>query len=201
MLQRTIFTSDLAALSNGAEFKAALILYDAAYSQLPAGSLPSDDRLLSFLSRAGSDWSDVKAMALRGWTLCSDGRLYHRITAEKALIAWIGRLKQRVAAKAGGAKKNKKEPAADIGALQNQIIIALQHLARVAPDCRELSKWQRQSAGGSAGGGATGGAGGNADAVLMLCQGEGEGEGLREEVPSQNDGVGTLKVVTGGVRS
>ncbi|QHJ01642.1 hypothetical protein GT347_20180 [Xylophilus rhododendri] len=33
-------------------------------------------------------WKDVRSGALRGWVLCSDGRLYHPVVSEKALIAW-----------------------------------------------------------------------------------------------------------------
>ena len=39
--------SDLAALANGEEFKAAVLLWCAAWHQVPAASLPNDDRLLA----------------------------------------------------------------------------------------------------------------------------------------------------------
>lgn len=144
MLQRSIFTSELAMMSTDAEFKAAILLYGAAYEQVPAGSLPKADKALAFLSRAQAEWSKVKDMALRGWHECSDGRLYHPITAEKVLVAWIGRLKQRQAAKKGGAAKN-NTGAFDPLPLQQQIGEAMLCLARVAPDSRELEKWRKQA--------------------------------------------------------
>jgi hypothetical protein len=80
--------SDLTALSKGDEFKAAVLLWCAAWHQVPAGSLPADDRLLAHYSGAGTRWSRVKAMALRGFVACSDGRLYHGVLAEKVIEAW-----------------------------------------------------------------------------------------------------------------
>lgn len=80
--------SDLFALSTGDEFKAAITLWCKAWLQVPAGSLPSDDRILAHLSGAGPRWRKVKAIALRGFIECSDGRLYHRVIAEKAADAW-----------------------------------------------------------------------------------------------------------------
>lgn len=78
--------SDLFALSTGDEFKAAVALWCKAWSQVPAASLPNDDRILAHLSGA-KQWKKVKAMALRGWVLCSDGRFYHPVIAEKAIEA------------------------------------------------------------------------------------------------------------------
>lgn len=88
-----LFDSDLYALSTGDEFKAALTLWGKSFLQVPAASLPADDRILAHLSGAGFRWRKVKAMALRGWVKCSDGRLYHPVVAEKALEAWEDRVK------------------------------------------------------------------------------------------------------------
>lgn len=82
--------SDLATLATGEQFKAAVLLWCAAWHQVPAASLPSDDRLLAKYSGAGTRWGRVKDMALRGFIECSDGRLYHPVIAEKALEA-VGR--------------------------------------------------------------------------------------------------------------
>lgn len=83
-----LIDSDLFALATGDEFKAAVALWCKSWSQQPAASLPSDDRILAHLSGAGGRWKKVKAMALRGWVACDDGRLYHHVLAEKALEAW-----------------------------------------------------------------------------------------------------------------
>jgi hypothetical protein len=90
-----LFDSDLYALSTGDEFKAALSLWGKAFLQVPAGSLPDDDRVLAHLSGAGTRWKKVKAMALRGFVKCFDGRLYHPVVCEKAIEAWSHRIRQR----------------------------------------------------------------------------------------------------------
>lgn len=79
--------SDLMALSSGEEFKAAVSLWCVAWHQEPAGSLPKDDRMLARHSGAGKDWPKLKAMALRGWYECSDGRLYHPVICEAVVDA------------------------------------------------------------------------------------------------------------------
>ncbi len=90
-----LMDSDLFALSTGDEFKAAVALWCKSWTQLPAGSLPNDDRVLAHLSGAGNRWRKVKGMALRGFILCSDGRLYHPVVCEKAAEAWTMRQRQR----------------------------------------------------------------------------------------------------------
>lgn len=87
-----LLDSDMFALSTGDEFKFAVALWCKSWSQTPAASLPNDDRILAHLSGAGARWKKVKAMALRGWILCDDGRLYHPVVAEMALQAWEERL-------------------------------------------------------------------------------------------------------------
>ena len=86
-----LFDSDLYALSTGDEFKAALTLWGKSFLQVPAGSLSADDRILAHLSGAGARWPKVRAMALRGWVKCSDGRYYHPVVAEKARDAMKAR--------------------------------------------------------------------------------------------------------------
>ena len=80
--------SRLAAISSGDEFMAWMMLVCASWHQQPAGSLPDDDvdlaRLAGF-GRVVKEWEKVRDGALYGWILCSDGRFYHPIVAEKAL--------------------------------------------------------------------------------------------------------------------
>jgi hypothetical protein len=87
--------SDMVALTSGEEFKAAVILWCKCWLQVPAASLPDDDRVLAHLTGAGPRWARVKAQALRGFVLCSDGRWYHPVVAEKAREAWRHRSSQR----------------------------------------------------------------------------------------------------------
>jgi hypothetical protein len=100
-----MFNSDFYVLSSGDEFKAGLSLWGKAFLQMPAGSLPDDDRLLAHLSGAGTAWKRVKEVALRGWIKCSDGRLYHRTVAEKAIEAWKARLERRARTEAARAAR------------------------------------------------------------------------------------------------
>ncbi|MGH8445437.1 MAG: DUF1376 domain-containing protein, partial [Solimonas sp.] len=83
-----LLDSDLFAVSNGAEFKAAVALWCKAWHQQPAGSLPDDPRVLAHLSGAGAAWGRVRRVALRGWSRASDGRLYHAVVSQQVLIAW-----------------------------------------------------------------------------------------------------------------
>lgn len=74
-----LLASELWAISTGDEFKAALGLWCRAWKQVPAGSLPDNDRTLAGFSGAGSKWRKVRDMALHGFIKCSDGRLYHPV--------------------------------------------------------------------------------------------------------------------------
>ncbi|WP_265225793.1 YdaU family protein [Burkholderia cenocepacia] len=85
-----VIDSDLFGMSTGDEFKTAFRLWAKSWHQVPAASLPNDDRMLAHLAGlvdAPAKWKKVRAMALRGWILCSDGRLYHPVIAQKALEA------------------------------------------------------------------------------------------------------------------
>lgn len=78
---------------------AALRLWWHAYAhEVPAASLPDNDRLLAEHAGYGiavKAWQRIKGQALRGWVLCSDGRWYHKVVAELALEAWAGRVRNR----------------------------------------------------------------------------------------------------------
>jgi hypothetical protein len=87
--------SDLVTYSTGEEFKAAVLLWCAAWHQVPAGSLPNDDRWLAKHSGAGLAWRKLKPGAMRGWVECDDGRLYHPVIAEVVLSSWDKKQEQR----------------------------------------------------------------------------------------------------------
>ena len=92
---RRMRDSDLAALESPEACWAAVLLWAASWHQLPAASLPDDDRVLANLAGYGrvvKEWQRVKDGALRGWIKCDDGRLYHPVVAEKALEAWDSKL-------------------------------------------------------------------------------------------------------------
>lgn len=83
-----LLDSDFFALATAAEFRFGMVLWCKAWQQVPAGSLPDDDRILAQLSGARDGWCDVRDMSLHGFVKCSDGRLYHPVVCEKALDAW-----------------------------------------------------------------------------------------------------------------
>lgn len=103
---RRLRDSDLAALESPEACWAAVLLWSASWHQVPAASLPDDDRVLANLAGYGrvvKEWQRVREGALRGWIKCDDGRLYHPVVAEKALEAWDskvhhahGKLKERL---------------------------------------------------------------------------------------------------------
>ncbi len=82
-----LLASELMALATPEEIAAALMLWCRAWQQVPHGSLPNDERVLAAFSRS-KNWKKVQDMALRGFVLCSDGRLYHRTLCKKVLEAW-----------------------------------------------------------------------------------------------------------------
>lgn len=90
--------SDLAALESPEACWAAVLLWAASWHQVPAASIPDDDRVLANLAGYGrvvKEWQRVREGALRGWVKCSDGRLYHPVVAEKANEAWEGKAAYR----------------------------------------------------------------------------------------------------------
>lgn len=86
-----LLASELVALATPEEIAAALMLWCRAWQQVPHGSLPNDERVLAAFSKA-KNWKKVRDMALRGFVLCSDGRLYHKTLCVKVMEAWSQRL-------------------------------------------------------------------------------------------------------------
>ena len=87
-------------ISGSAEEKiAALRLWWHAYArEVPASSLPDDDKLLAEYAGYGAamkSWLKIKRAAMRGWVKCTDGRWYHPLVAELATEAWAGRVRNR----------------------------------------------------------------------------------------------------------
>jgi hypothetical protein len=89
--------SDLAATESPEACWAAVLLWAASWHQVPAASLPDDDRVLANLAGYGRvvrEWQKMREGALRGWITCTDGRMYHPVVAEKANEAWKGKLER-----------------------------------------------------------------------------------------------------------
>jgi hypothetical protein len=104
--------SSLAANASGEEFRAAVLLWCASWHQVPAASLPNDDKQLAQLAGFGrgvKDFQKVHDGAMHGWVLCTDGRWYHPVIAERAVKGWEDRLAFRD-------KQEKRKEAARIAA-------------------------------------------------------------------------------------
>ena len=104
--------SDMASEQTPEENWAAVLLWAAAWHQVPAGSMPDSDNWIAkaagYLSRGRIDphWKDVRNGAMRGFVLCSDGRWYHPVVCEKANESWISKLKQRLKTECARIKKH-----------------------------------------------------------------------------------------------
>lgn len=110
-----LMASELWALATGDEFKAAVGLWCRAWKQTPPGSLPDDDRVLAAFSGAGKAWPKVKAMALRGFVKCDDGRLYHATLCDDVIRAAAAKAQRAERTKAATeARKNKRNGERDV---------------------------------------------------------------------------------------
>ena len=90
----------------------AVILWMAAWHQVPAASLPNDDVELARLAGFGrfvDQWLKVRDDVLKGFDLYSDGRLYHPYLAERAIAAWDKSFQRIKAAKARWNKEPTKK--------------------------------------------------------------------------------------------
>lgn len=91
--------SDIAAVDDAEVFRAAVLAWCVAWHQVPAASLPDDDKAIARLIGMGRDAAAFGALraagALHGFVKCVDGRLYHPVIAEKAITAWEAKDKQR----------------------------------------------------------------------------------------------------------
>ena len=99
-----------------AEWRAGVTLWMKSWDQVPAGSLPVDDVALCRLAELGRDlksWKKIKVGAMRGWILCTDGRMYHPTVAEGVNHALEAKAAQR-----------SKTAAARIASLQKKLTAA-----------------------------------------------------------------------------
>lgn len=136
-----LFGSQFHAIASDAEWRAGMILWLKSYHQVPAASLPDDDVALARLAEFGRDvrgWKKVRDVALRGWVLCDDGRLYHPVVAEKALVALLGMLGKRRFSDIGNAKRWKV--AFDSTEIDNRIATAAGLLSNFNPKSSALNK-------------------------------------------------------------
>jgi hypothetical protein len=108
--------SDLAAEEGPEACWYAVLLWAVSWHQLPAGSLPNSDAVITKLIGLGRDiktFSKHKAGALRGFILCDDGRLYHPVVAEQVITGWRGKLEQRWRTECARIKKRNQRDKTD----------------------------------------------------------------------------------------
>lgn len=89
-LRDSEFTSEVSAEA----FRAGVLLWCTAWHQVPAGSLPNNDKTLSNMAGYGrvvKEWEKIKDEALHGWVLCDDNRWYHPVVCEVALESWLSK--------------------------------------------------------------------------------------------------------------
>lgn len=84
-----LMASELVALSSHEVVAAALFLWARSWKQVPAASLPDDERVMAAFARLPLPrFRKLKGEVLRGFVKCSDGRLYHRFLAREAVNAF-----------------------------------------------------------------------------------------------------------------
>jgi hypothetical protein len=109
--RQRLLTSRFNHLASDAEWRAGFTLWLASWDQVPAGSLPADDRELCQLAGLGRDmrqWRKVKKWALYHWASAVDGRLYHPVVAEMVNNAWSQKQANRHRTQA--ARNAKRQP-------------------------------------------------------------------------------------------
>ncbi len=100
--------SDLAAECHPEACWYAVLLWSAAWHQVPAASLPDNETVLARLCNLGRDvktFRKHRAEAMRGFVLCADGRWYHPVVAEQAVVAWESKRQQKYRTECARIKK------------------------------------------------------------------------------------------------
>lgn len=99
LFRSRLFGSSFHAQSNDSEWRAGVTLWLKSWDQVPAGSLPNNEVELCRLAELARDiktWKKLRDGALRGWVLCTDGRLYHPVVSEGVNTALEAKIKQRL---------------------------------------------------------------------------------------------------------
>jgi uncharacterized protein YdaU (DUF1376 family) len=97
------------ARKNGKLAHALVCLWCESWRQIPAASLPNNDESLAHLAMCSDDeWNVIKEQALSGFVLCSDGRFYHPVIAEKAMNCWTKKLADQERTKNAIAERKRK---------------------------------------------------------------------------------------------
>jgi hypothetical protein len=128
--------SDLAAEEHPEACWYAVMLWSAAWHQIPAGSLPDNETVLARLCGLGRDLKTFRKHrdgAMRGFILCDDGRLYHPTVAEQALAAWESKKQQRWRSECARIKKANQRNGTNLPTPTYEEFLAGVSPAHVAP--------------------------------------------------------------------
>lgn len=109
--------SDLAATVDPEAAWFAVMLWAASWHQIPAGSLPDDEMVLTRLCGLGRDvktFRKRRAGAMHGFIQCDDGRWYHPVVAEQANAAWRAKQEQRHRTECARIKKHNQRHGANV---------------------------------------------------------------------------------------
>jgi hypothetical protein len=130
-------------------------LWYSAWESVPAGSLRADDAALAKAAGIGRDmrtWARIKHLAMGGFILCSDGRVYHRTVSTVAIGVWIDKLIRRHAGQRGNrGDKPAAQRADELRAIEQQIATAANCLRALDPVAMALGKAARFIPAGEAG--------------------------------------------------
>jgi hypothetical protein len=184
-----VLKSETWMLGTSDEKAASVTLWWESWHQVPAGSLPSNDRVLSKLSGA-EQWRKSREMVLKNWQPCSDGRLYHPVVAEKALEAWLEKLAAAISGAEGNAKRWGVK--VDTGRMRTQFLAAVDTLRRLAPASKALKKKVVVLIGSQSPPDVASQSPPDASKASppdRYREGEGEGEGLEKKSPTETAGA------------
>jgi hypothetical protein len=91
-----LMASELVAVSSPKIIAAALFVWCRAWKQIPAASLPDDDRVIAAFARLSlGSFRKHRDQILHGFIKCCDGRLYHRFLSQEATRAYARKLAYR----------------------------------------------------------------------------------------------------------
>jgi Protein of unknown function (DUF1376) len=141
---KRLLTSETWMLGSGDERAASMCLWLESWHQVPAGSLPSNDRILEHLAQSKA-WKRIRVHVMAGWVLCADGRMYHPVVAEKALEAWLEKLAHRLSSGAGNAKRWSIE--FDPTPIYEKIELAKYLLTELNPSNKAINRSARKTVG------------------------------------------------------
>jgi len=134
------FNDELNVITSDTQWRAAITVLIKSFHNVPAASIPDNDIFMARFAEFGRDigsWMKVKDAVLKGWVKCNDGRYYHPAVAEKALEAWLSKIKSCKRGLAGSGTRWNKE--IDFTDLDEKLNVAAECLKRLNPVSEQLT--------------------------------------------------------------